>query len=401
MSYLRIRRLSLAMKEITASAQSFFPGDYKGLYPGEQGFESAASALNAMLSVIKNRTIEMENEQSRIRAILKSMTEGILLTDTKGRVVFANPAIEKMFGTKADAVGESVLVATRTTEVHNLVMKTIESGEGLSEEIYVSHTGRLHIQATAVTLHNEKGETAGVLLSARDITKLKMLEEVRKDFVANVSHELKTPVTAIKGFTETLIDGAIDDRENALKFLETIKSNSERLNSLVDDLLALSGIELGDINIEKSKVDAGKVIDTVFATLGDKALAKGLYLKKTLPPEFSDMLADKDRLIQILLNLADNGIKFTERGGITAGIEETDKGRALYVEDTGMGIPREHLTRLGERFYRVDKARSRELGGTGLGLAIVKHLVKAHGWDMRVDSTPGKGTAVKIFFPVH
>ena len=249
------------------------------------------------------------------------------------------------------------------------------------------------------------------MLTFHDITRLKKLEEVRKDFVANVSHEIKTPITAIKGFAETLLEGALDDRESAFKFLETIKSNSERLNSLVNDLLTLSRIELGDITIEKTDVNPDEVTETVFATLKDKSDAKGLYLKKEISPEVIRINADRGRLIQILINLVDNGIKYTDKGGVTIKIQNAKQSDDLsliaqpsslveiLVEDTGIGIPKKHLSRLGERFYRVDRARSRDLGGTGLGLAIVKHLVKAHGWDMEIQSSEGTGTKIRLILP--
>jgi two-component system phosphate regulon sensor histidine kinase PhoR len=236
---------------------------------------------------------------------------------------------------------------------------------------------------------------------------------MRRDFVANVSHEIKTPITAIKGFAETLLGGAIDDRENALRFLQTIKNHSERLNSLVEDLLTLSRIELGDIKIEKTAVSLDDVIDTVFTTLRNKAEIKGLYLKKEMPENLCEIKADRNRLTQILLNLVDNGIKFTETGGVTVSVQAhspipspqsptPDRDfNEISVTDTGIGIPQKHLSRLGERFYRVDSSRSRELGGTGLGLAIVKHLVKAQGWEMKIESTPAKGTRVNIIIPAE
>jgi two-component system phosphate regulon sensor histidine kinase PhoR len=264
-----------------------------------------------------------------------------------------------------------------------------------------------------------KGELSGAVLSFHDITRLRQLEDIRKDFVANVSHEIKTPITAIKGFAETLLEGALEDKENAYKFLETIKNHSERLNSLVSDLLTLSRIELGDIKIEKETVDLSNVIDTVFETLREGAQTKGLYLKKEIFPGYQEVKADRNRLIQILLNLVDNALKFTEKGGVTIRVKseklevKSEKENTepltlnsqlrnfteITVEDTGIGIPKKHLPRLGERFYRVDKARSRELGGTGLGLAIVKHIVKAHGWEMKIESIPNKGTTAKIIIP--
>jgi two-component system phosphate regulon sensor histidine kinase PhoR len=269
--------------------------------------------------------------------------------------------------------------------------------------------------ATAAPFYssNTGEELAGVVLTFHDITRLRKLEEIRKDFVANVSHEIKTPITAIKGFAETLLEGALDDRENARKFLETIKNNSERLNSLVNDLLTLSRIELGAITITKTFVNLDEVLDTVFETLKEKTRSKDLYLKKQITPEIKEIHADRDRLIQILLNLVDNGIKFTEKGGVTVKVKSEEKYPELLtlnsqlrdfveisVEDTGIGIPKKYLARLGERFYRVDRARSRELGGTGLGLAIVKHLVNALGWEMKIESTEGRGTLVRLICPI-
>ena len=218
-----------------------------------------------------------------------------------------------------------------------------------------------------------------------------------------------------------MLGGAIDDKENASRFLQTIKNHSERLNSLVEDLLTLSRIELGDIKIEKTAVSLDDVIDTVFTTLRNKAEIKGIYLKKEMPENLCEIKADRNRLTQILLNLVDNGIKFTDTGGITVKVRSLELGVRsekdliselktqnskladsieISVEDTGIGIPQKHLSRLGERFYRVDSSRSRELGGTGLGLAIVKHLVKAHGWELKIESTQGKGTKARIFCPI-
>jgi two-component system phosphate regulon sensor histidine kinase PhoR len=215
--------------------------------------------------------------------------------------------------------------------------------------------------------------------------------------VANVSHELKTPITAIKGFADTLLEGAIDDKENALKFILTIKANSERINSLVDDLMIISKIELGVIKVEKSLIDITEVFETVTELFQDKAAAKKLFLQASPDPELLQINADKNRLIQILTNLVDNAIKFTEKGGVTFGMEKENGRAAIFVKDTGMGVPAKYLPRLGERFFRVDPARSRKMGGTGLGLAIVKHLVKAHGWNMQIESVHGQGTKVSIF----
>lgn len=396
--YFRLRRYDRITEEISAFAGSFLRGSLNKLYFPEDKFSRVSSSLNAMASDMRSRINDMAEERNKINAILKCMNSGVLITDTKARVILANPAIMTLLGIKTDIIGESVIVATRVAELQDLASKVIESEEEISEEIDIIHPNKLSLMATAVPLYSYevRERISGVVLSIHDITRIKKLEDMRKSFVASVSHEIKTPITAIKGFAETLLDGAIEDRDNAVRFLETIKAHSERLNTLVEDLLTLSRIELGDINIDKRDVNIEHAIDTVFTTLKDKAHAKGLYLKRSLSSPLPDILSDKDRLVQILLNLVENGIKFTESGGITVGVEKTDGRTILYVEDTGVGIAKEHIPRLGERFYRVDNARSRELGGTGLGLAIVKHLVKAHGWNMKVESIHGKGTRINI-----
>ncbi|NCO68713.1 MAG: PAS domain-containing sensor histidine kinase, partial [Nitrospirae bacterium] len=309
----------------------------------------------------------------------------------------------------------------------DIMKKVADKEESVVQEMEIAYPKELYLMATAAPFYYppQSENVSGVMLSFHDITRLRQLEDMRRDFVANVSHEIKTPITAIKGFAETLLGGAIDDKENAPRFLQTIKNHSERLNSLVEDLLTLSRIEFGDIKMEKTAVSLDDVIDTVFTTLRNKAEIKGLYLKKEMPENLGEIKADRNRLTQILLNLVDNGIKFTETGGVTVSVQARSSVREqglgvskkepipspqpqipdfgtleIIVEDTGIGIPQKHLSRLGERFYRVDSSRSRELGGTGLGLAIVKHLVKAQGWEMKIESAQEKGTKVRIFCPI-
>jgi two-component system, OmpR family, phosphate regulon sensor histidine kinase PhoR len=355
-----------------------------------------AGDIVSVMDLTRERRELAEREQQRLEAILRGMSDGVIMVDIHGRVVLANRAFRKVFLINEKIEGKQIMEVLRNAEVLGLFNRTMDSWDIAASEITVSRADReMYLIATAVPIYSGDS-VGGTVITLHDITRLKLLEEMRKDFVANVSHEIKTPITAIRGFAETLLDGAIDDKDNAVRFLGMIKNHSERLNSLVDDLLTLSRIELGDIIVTKTEVKLDDIIDTVFAMLKDKADKKGLYLKKELPPGKAVISADRDRLVQIFLNLVDNGIKFSEKGGVTVGFELSGDAPALYVEDTGVGIPTSHLPRLGERFYRVDRARSREMGGTGLGLAIVKHLVKAHDWDMAVESTLDKGTKVKL-----
>src|SRR4030066_1691097 len=400
-------RIVKAIEEITAFSQAVASGDFrKRLLPkGRDELSELTRNVSTMSQELQRRLQQAEEEKYMIETILMNMSDGLMLTDLNGRILLSNSAVKNLFGVESDIEGKTIMETLRKAELVDLIDRVVETKETISREIEVTYPKELFLMVTAAP-YSIKGELSGAVLAFHDITGLRQLEDIRKDFVANVSHEIKTPITAIKGFAETLLEGALEDKENAYKFLETIKNHSERLNSLVSDLLTLSRIELGDIKIEKETVNLDNVIDTVFETLKENARSKGLYLEKEIAAGSVEVQADKNRLIQILLNLVDNGIKFTEMGGVTikvqspkskvqispyppftkgvsGGINNLSLGDfiEISVEDTGIGIPKKHLSRLGERFYRVDKARSRELGGTGLGLAIVKHLVKAHGWE--------------------
>jgi two-component system phosphate regulon sensor histidine kinase PhoR len=225
---------------------------------------------------------------------------------------------------------------------------------------------------------------------------------MRMDFVANVTHEIRTPLTAIIGYIETLQQGAVHDREKAEKFLQTIHNNAQRLNRLVDDLLTLSNIEMGETKMQFREVAVAEVIGEVLKTVAPQAAAKKIILEENLPEGVQPIRADRDRVFQILLNILDNAVKFTPEGGaikITAAQKDAETV-AVLINDTGIGIPKNEIPRLGERFYRVEKTRSRDSGGTGLGLSIVKHLMAAHGGVMEIESNPGYGTTVSLYFPV-
>jgi two-component system phosphate regulon sensor histidine kinase PhoR len=417
-------RIVRTIEEITAFSKEIASGNFKKrLLPRKKDeLGELTKNVSDMSQELKRRLNQSEEEKSMIEAILMNMSDGLMLTDSKGRILLSNAAMKNFFGIESSIEGKTVMEALRKAELMEIVDKVVGTKGTISREIEVTYPKEVYLMITAAPF-SVKGELSGVVLAFHDVTRLKQLEDVRKDFVANVSHEIKTPITAIKGFAETLLEGALDDRENAYKFIETIKNHSERLNSLVSDLLTLSRIELGDIKIEKESISLDNVIDSVFETLREKAQSKGLYLRKEISPGPQEIKADRNRLIQILLNLVDNGIKFTEQGGVAVRVQSSRFGVRssekivselktqhseladfdyieICVEDTGIGIPKKHVSRLGERFYRVDKARSRELGGTGLGLAIVKHLVKAHGWEMEIESTPGQGTKVRLLCPI-
>ena len=350
---IQVRRITKSIEEITDFSKEVAAGNFKRrlLLTGKDELGELGKNISNMARELHERLTLSEEEKRRFEAILKNMSDGLILTDTKGKIILVNDALKNLFGIPHAIEGKTVMEALRKGELMEVIEEVAISKERISRGIEIATPRDLYLLMTAAPFYSQDygGDLSGIVLTFHDITRLKKLEEVRKDFVANVSHEIKTPITAIKGFAETLIEGALDDKENAKKFLETIKNHSERLNSLVSDLLTLSGIELGDIQIAKQDVNIEEVIDSVFTTLGEKARSKGLYLKKQIAAEISDMRADRDRLIQILLNLADNGIKFTEKGGITIGVKSEklkveSEGEKDFIQltvyDTGTGIPK-------------------------------------------------------------
>ncbi|MEN2994507.1 MAG: ATP-binding protein [Thermodesulfovibrio sp.] len=331
--------------------------------------------------------------------ILKSITDGIIILDPRGNIIFANRSFMELIKIEDPPEGKHFMEVIRNFDLLNLLRSSMIGKEELTQEFTIKKGGKeTFISAKAIPVIAQEGSVKFLIVLLHDITKLKRLENIRRDFVANVSHELKTPVTAIKGYAETLLDGAINDKENSIKFLEIIKNQADRLNALVEDLLTLSRIESGDIKIEKENIVLEEVVNSVFNILKDKAQKKDILLQQEIPAE-TTIYADRQRMSQILINLVDNAIKFTEKGFVKVKFYKENSKKIISVEDTGIGIPKEHLHRIGERFYRVDKARSRQLGGTGLGLAIVKHLVFAHGWQLEIESEVNKGTKVKIVIP--
>ena len=391
----QLRRLVIQIKEFSFSLAS---GEIdRRLFMKSGGeFGEIAGNLVEMSETLRGLLKQSEEERSRLNAILKNMPDALLIINPKGTVLLANAAASALFG-EQPLYGKHYMEIIRSSAFSELI-DNINANPALSKaEIKLETPDEHHFNVLVSPLFYNERDLSGFVVVLHDITRLEKLEQVRKDFVANISHEIKTPITAIKGFADTLLDGAIDDRENAARFIDTIRQNSERINNLVDDLLMLSKIELGVIAINKTQIDIRDTLDQVISLLADKAHITNLSIETVLHPEVTTIAADKDRLIQIFTNLVDNAIKFTESGKVAFGTGLENGRPLLFVEDTGIGVPIKHISRLGERFYRVDTARSRKMGGTGLGLAIVKHLVKAHGWEMHIESKQGKGTFIRIY----
>ena len=379
-------------------------------------FGTLETNLASMGRAVGERLRVTRGEEQKLRAVLAAMVEGVLVVSKHGELVLLNDRAREIFGIPAttDYVGRPLVEICRDPELQQLVRDTIrmppDAGR-LAREIAIAGESPRVLMVNAAPVLGDHGPL-GYVLVFHEITDLKKLEAVRRDFVANVSHELRTPLTAIRGYAETLLTGALDDRANARKFLGVIVRNAERLTRLIDDLLVLSDLELGRTGLQRASVSVRAAIEAAIQLVAEKAHRGGVILRNAVLPDVPPIDADGDRVEQVLVNLIDNAVKYTPDGGtvtVTARSypnDDTDSSRARgadYVEiavaDTGLGIPSQELPRLTERFYRVDKARSRELGGTGLGLAIVKHILQAHGGWMRIESELGKGTTVRVVFP--
>jgi two-component system phosphate regulon sensor histidine kinase PhoR len=344
-------------------------------------------------------------EQERLEAILRGMVEGVLVTDLGGNVVLMNARARALLALPPGLAerGRPLVELARDPGLAEL-MHDLAGGASIASRDVVLGSART-LQVNAARLRDADGRVFGFVLVLHDVTELRRLEVVRRDFVANVSHELRTPLTAIKGYAETLLGPAGDDRETARRFLTVIDRHSERLGRLIDDLLTLSDLELGRTALRIAPLAVGAAVDDVLQILGERFNRAGVTVEAEIAPGTPAVLVDGDRLRQVLINLVDNAVKYTPAGGriaVRAAPVRDGQHRGMVeiaVEDTGIGIPTGDLPRLTERFFRVDKARSRELGGTGLGLAIVKHIVQAHGGVLEIVSTLGHGTVVRTYYP--
>jgi two-component system phosphate regulon sensor histidine kinase PhoR len=349
---------------------------------------------------------QIVSEKEKLDSILRCMVEGVLVIDPKGRVTTINEQAKTIFRIAADRVIEGAPVAelSRNPEMLAIVREVLDAARAdraYSKEFELDE-GRW-FRVNAVSLRDGAQQSCGSILVFHDISELKRLERVRSDFVANVSHELRTPLTAIRGYVETLLRSPPKDPDDVTHFLGIIDRNTTRLSRLTEDLLILSDLESGKVPLARRPVDVGKLAQRVFEVFGDAADRKTIRLLKEIQLGLPPLLGDFDRLQQLFINLVDNAIKYTPaRGTVTFRAEllpENPRLVDISISDTGVGIPENDIPRLTERFYRVDKARSRELGGTGLGLAIVKHIAHAHDGQLKVDSVIHQGTTVHVRLP--
>jgi two-component system phosphate regulon sensor histidine kinase PhoR len=339
--------------------------------------------------------------ESQQHAVFNSMVEGLILLDQTGRIRSVNRALDKLFGLTTDIRGRTVLEAFRLQPLHELVERARVQGQMLNYELELGGLERRFLQVNATAFPDRQGHPVGMILVVHDVTRLKQLESARKEFVANVSHELRTPLSMIKGYVETLLDGAKDDAQVAGRFLQTIRKHSDRLDYLIEDLLTISQLESGRTALNIERFTLRELAAEVCEDLHTRAAERSTRIENNLP-EGLNAKGDAPRVQQVLFNLIDNAIKYGRPHGRISVTAQPLPDKAMIeiaVSDDGPGIPAEALNRVFERFYRVDRGRSRDQGGTGLGLAIVKHIVQSHGGEVRAESRPGDGATFRFTLP--
>ncbi|MDH7482708.1 MAG: ATP-binding protein [Armatimonadota bacterium] len=359
-----------------------------------------AASLNLMADRLCENIEQVAEQKKRMETILRTMADGIVVTDKRGRIILFNPASERILGIKSEkVVGEQIEALSMIPDAVEMIHGTVKSRRTLRKELKIHAPVERIVNAYSAPVSDEGGQIIGVVLGLHDVTEIRMLAEVRKDFVANVSHELRTPVAAIRAIVGALQSGAKEDPEVLERFVNSLDSETERLSLLLADLLNISELESGKRKPQRSNVLVRELVEQAVENLSEKALQYEVSVKINVPHEMQ-MYVDKRQMHQVLINLIDNAIKYTpEKGSVEISASETNEDWILSVSDTGVGIPPAHIDRIFERFYRVDKARSRQLGGTGLGLSIVQDIVQAHGGRISVESTVGVGSTFTIAIP--
>ncbi|MBW7474576.1 PAS domain S-box protein [Paenibacillus oenotherae] len=416
-SYRIARGLTRPLEQITRVAKRIKSMDYRARVTVKSNDEigELGLAINAMADGLQVQMARIHQNESQLASVLDNMINGIVMIDRGGRVVLLNRRAEEVLGFSArELVGRHYTEAKQQYELAQIIQDGLEQREHLREEITFYFPEERLLDLNLVPIFDENEDFGGVLLVLQDVSAIKRLERMRSEFVANVSHELKTPIAAVKGFAETLLGGAVNDPETARSFLQIIYDESDRLNRLIGDILELSKIESRRVPLMFSPIELGPFVSKTVELMESEAARKSIGLTMKVEPGLY-VEADEDRLRQIVMNLLSNGINYTPDGGVVSilvepvlqpwmeGMNEADvdyEHIRISITDTGIGIPKKDLPRIFERFYRVDKARSRSSGGTGLGLSIVKHLVELHKGTIQLESNVGIGSTFTIELPV-
>jgi two-component system phosphate regulon sensor histidine kinase PhoR len=395
------RHYSRRIRELQDFASAVAEGNFQPLEmrPGGDSLDVIGKAFNRTAAQLTGTIGVLTDERNRSAAILRSMIEGVAVISPQERIVFSNRAFMQILGLADFPIeGRLLLEVVRQSDLLAIIKKALAGSEQLSSEIVV---GTVRPRSFAVTASPVRSDgPAGAVLVLHDISELRRLERVRQDFVANISHEFRTPLTAIQGFAETLLGGALEDAANRARFVEIIRDHAARLARLTEDLLKLSRIEAGQLQLECQMLSVHQVIESCVDTARLKAAHRELALELRIPAGLPLLRGDANRLTEVLQNLLDNAVQYTHAGGrIELSALHTENEVVLTVSDTGIGIPETEQQRIFERFYRVDAARSREAGGTGLGLSIARHIVEAHGGRLWVESAVGEGSRFHFSIP--
>ena len=399
------KKVNEPLEKMRRAAARIVPGNLSPQIQPSHGddLEEFGVLLDRISEEISHQLKELSEDRAKLSAILNGMIEGVMVLDRQGRVLLVNPALERMFAlTVPIPMDKYHYELIRHRELNDFIEGVLSQRQNLVIEIGLSAQGEhfFQVQASLVAA-SAIAYPAYAILVFHDVTELRRLERVRKDFVANVSHELKTPLTSIKGYVEAVLDLDPEHQEQSREFLFIVQKHSQRMEHMLSDLLQLARIESGRDRVVPQRLLLKSFLEKIVQSLATQAEKKRQRVEIEVDDEIT-FDVDPEKLSQVLTNLLDNAIKYTPSGGrIVLGARRTEAGVELLVRDNGIGIPPADLERIFERFYRVDRARSRELGGTGLGLSIVKHIVEAHGGRVTVESQPGAGSTFKAWFPTH
>lgn len=397
-------RINRLIGQLEKGAAKFAGGELDGeiRVPVWREMVGLTKAINKLAQQMRDGLSDLNRQRQELEAVQSSMVEAVILVDNEQRLISMNKAATRLFRPRqSEFVGRNFIEVIRNTDLQKFVEKAMASDGPIEEDLMIVGQPDMHFQAHGVALRLADGNRMGTLVVLNDITRLKNLEQVRKDLVTNASHELRTPVTSIKGFLETLRDGALEDLDTARRFVDIMIRQSDRLVSIIEDMLTLSEIEKSPVTnpIRLAKVELEGVLEAVKREFLPIAQEKQIDLQVECQQGLLAMV-NEHLFHQAVINLVDNAIKYTEPGGkVIVRCSQDGEQLLVCVEDNGIGIPRQHLARIFERFYRVDPGRSRKMGGTGLGLAIVKHIVACHGGEVTVQSSPGAGSRFCIRLP--
>jgi two-component system phosphate regulon sensor histidine kinase PhoR len=374
------------------------------LIEGAEGPRRVALSLENLFKRQQNLDRLLAEGTSGTEAIFAAMQDGLLVVDAGRRVTLVNRTFQEWFGLNGLVAPTPLLEVVREPDIERLIRETLNTGEPKRQELAISATPNgavRYMQLSAVATRKDTGQVTGAVVLFHDITQLKQTDEIRRDFVANVSHELRTPLSILNGYIETLLDDPKTSADELNRFLEVMKKHSDRLTALTDDLLTLARLESADPNLHLEEVRLSELFAAIVRDWGKRFAEKRLSIDVGLSPSVPPIRADAARLQEVLYNLLDNAVKYSRPGGkVRLEATRRDDKVVLSVNDTGVGIPEADLPRIFERFYRADKARSRELGGTGLGLSIVKHIAQMHGGTVEAESTVGRGTSIRVVLPL-